>query len=223
MTNTLNRYRRRRPAACGAPSSLALMCASVSAAWAVAAPLHAAEFCVSCLGPDAHYICAFDGVEGNAQDPRLKLLCITELAGKGGHASCSVDRTKQVPCQGERMVLATPEGLGPSSPVTPAVTEAPATPPEQGVETSVPAGDAPAAATPSDQVAAPTERAAPADAAEPSESPAANPVEEIAESASEGAEKAAKSAGSALEKAGDAVGHAAKKTWDCLSTFFGSC
>lgn len=223
MTNLLNRYRRRRPAACGAPASLALVRASVWAALALAAPLHAAEFCVSCLGPEAHYICAFDGVEGNSQDPRLKLLCITELAGKGGHASCSVDRTKQVPCQGERMVLATPEGLGSSAPVTPAVTEAPAMPSGQGVESAVPAGDAPAAAPPSDQVAGPTERATPAETAQPSEAPAANPVEEIAQSASEGAEKAAKSAGSALEKAGDAVGHAAKKTWDCLSTFFGSC
>lgn len=200
--------------------------ALLAAASATPSRAAGAEFCVSCLTPNTHYVCAFDGVETGSQDPRLKLLCITELAGKGGHASCSVDRAQKTPCQGQRMVLATPEGLGPNVPVAPGVTEGPsaAPPPAAPVgnvavppameETREAQDAAPSADEPVAETTAPKP---PAPAADP------NPIEEIADDASKGAAKAAKSAGNALEKAGDAVGHAAKKTWECLSTLFGSC
>jgi hypothetical protein len=216
-----------------AAAAAVMLLAAASAAPAQAA---GAEFCVSCLSPDAHYVCAFDGVEMGSQDPRLKLLCITELAGKGGHASCSVDRAQKTPCQGQRMVLSTPDGLGPIVPVTPEVTDAPAASPQSPAAAGEAAGapqmgdtgparDA-AAANPAPSNSPPSGGEPVAETTAP-KSPAAaketNPIEEIAEGASEGAAKAAKSAGSAMEKAGNAVGHAAKKTWECISTFFGSC
>lgn len=192
-----------------------------------ATPAKSAEFCVSCLGPDAHYVCAFDDVEPTSQDPRLKLLCITELAGKGGHASCSVDRTKTSPCQGERKVLATPEGLGSGAGSTAGAGTAP------GPEAALPAagpGETQVQQSVNQVPSAAVKAAEPADTqtiADPETAKAATnadkPLDAAAKKVGEGATEVAKSAGSALEKAGNAVGHAAKKTWDCISTFFGSC
>ncbi len=186
----------------------------------------AAEFCVSCLTPNAHYVCAFENVPAESQDPRLKLLCITELAGKGGHASCSVDRLQKTPCQGERKVLPTPDGLGVAEPVEPpSGGDAPAEAEDKSkAAPQTPAADPPAGSP----AAAEAPETAPAGSA-PARGADSGAGEEPADTngtalPAPAAKSTGKTAGeSALEKAGSAVGQAAKKTWDCISTFFGSC
>ncbi len=83
-------------------------------------PVLAAEYCVSCTGPDASYRCE---VGGNGADARAWLMCITELAKEGGHDSCSVDRKAASPCPGIHKVLAAPEGAPPPPPVQTAIPE----------------------------------------------------------------------------------------------------
>jgi hypothetical protein len=187
----------------------------------------AAEYCVSCLGPDAHYVCAFDGVEAADNDPRLKLLCITELARTGAHASCSVDRTQKMPCAGERKVLATPDGMGDHAAPAAAAPEAargepgPAPGPADAV-TAKPTAQPPAANPPVAETTIEKSPAPPKTVQEAVDQ-GAKAAEEGLKKTGESAADAAKSAGSAFEKAGSAIGSAAKKTWECLSTFFGSC
>ena len=184
-----------------------------------------AEFCVSCAGPEAHYACTFDGAATDANDPRLKLLCITELAKAGGHATCSVDRTAVKPCAGVPKTLAMPEGfdLAPALPAQPAAiapsqTPAPApangappvTAPAVKTETTVPKAEQPAAEVPPKTVKEMVEKSTTA---------TGNALEKGADAAG----NAVKSTGSALQKAGQAAGDAAKKTWNCITSFFGDC
>ena len=46
----------------------------------LAFPAAAAEICVTCAEPDAHYRCAFEGDQAPAPDPRLALSCLGELS-----------------------------------------------------------------------------------------------------------------------------------------------
>ena len=178
-----------------------------------------AEFCVSCLGPDTHYACTFDGVTADPGDSRLQLYCITELAKAGKHASCSVDRKQNSPCVGELKKLAAPGGYDFSAPpavagtpVSPADTVAtpPANPP------AAPQQPAPAAA----ETTIPKKEMPPKTVQEMVEKSAAG---KTLEKGNEAVGEAAKATGSALEKAGQAVGKAAKKTWTCITSLFGDC
>jgi hypothetical protein len=179
----------------------------------------AAEFCVSCAGPDAHYACTFNGASEGPGDAGLKLYCITELAKSGKHASCSVDRTAAKPCAGDVKVLAMPDGLD-----TPPV---PVSKPEatKSAASDATATGAPKAAEPTKAAAAPE---VPANAAPP------KTVQEMVEKGTSDASKSlekggnavvetAKSTGGVIDKASKAVGDTAKKTWTCITSFFGDC
>jgi hypothetical protein len=182
-----------------------LLAATASAGLAALASVaNAAEYCVSCAGPEAVYRCEIEGTpEGQGTDPKAQLLCITELAKSGGHESCAVTRGSSVPCAGETRLLAAP--IGEPVPVPSVGADAPvAIPPEP----------------------------APEDAAGEGKPP--RTVEEMAKntvrSSKEGLEKAgetvvggAKTAGEKIGSAGSAVGSAAKKTWDCLVSLFNDC
>ena len=208
----------------------------------MAGPARAAELCVSCTGPDAVYACQIEGA-GTAVDPRLSLYCITELAKTGGHASCSVERAKAAPCEGEKKQLANPVSI-------PAENESPAPDAASAAETAEPVPAAPA--KPAQPLAATDAPVPPPPAGQPAvtEIPKTNgppksveglkPVDEpktVEEMVKKGTETAGKelqdggkaageavqTAGGALSKAGKAVGDAAKKTWTCITSLFGSC
>jgi hypothetical protein len=167
----------------------------------------AQDYCVTCTGPDAKYRCIIGGDGGVAtRSSRGQMLCITQLAQSGGHASCSVSRTTTEPCEGKVKTVMFPA-------------DEPGTPPMP--ETAPPAAPPAAVAPPPPAL---TEGAAPSPTAP---QPAPNTVGGFAD-------KAAKDTGDGLKKAGDAVtktvqttgsaiGHAASKTWKCLSSFFGNC
>lgn len=179
-----------------------------------------AEFCVSCAQPDAHYACAFEGANGSAHDARLKLLCISELAKAGGHATCSVDRTQTVPCAGEVKRLAMPEGLdlaplpAANAPTAPAATTSGPQTPQSETPIAKPAPDPKAAAT--------TSNVPPKTVQEMVEK-STKATGEALEKSGAAAGDAVKSTGSALGKVGQAAGDAAKKTWNCITSLFGDC
>jgi len=156
----------------------------------------AQEYCVTCTEPDAKYRCILSGPPSpQAASSRGQLLCITELARSGNHASCAVGATNTGPCKGDLKTVMFPAVPDPS---IPPIAEAPA-------ETEAPAAqDLPPVAT---------------DAASEPQAPqqgAPKTVEELAK-------KTVKSSGESLKKAGHAVGGAVKKTWGCLSSFFTNC
>lgn len=189
----------------------------------VSAPTRSAEFCVSCSGPEAHYACSFVGTTTDASDPRLKLLCITELAKAGGHATCSVDRSAVKPCAGLPKTLAMPEGfdLAPSAAQLPAPAPEATTP---AVATQSPADVLPAAKaeTTVPKTAQPAEEAPPKTVKEMVEK-STEATGTALEKGGDAAGEAVKSTGSALQKAGQAAGDAAKKTWNCITSLFGDC
>ncbi len=112
-------------------AGLALICLGAAA--------RAAEYCVSCTGPDAAYRCKIEGTpDGPGEDPRAQLLCIRQLAESGAHESCSVVRKSSYPCPGELKVIAGPVGeVVPPASAEPAgewapVPSPPAPPPTDG-------------------------------------------------------------------------------------------
>jgi hypothetical protein len=218
-----------------------------------ATPASAAEYCVTCSGPDAQYRCSFDGDTSAERDPGLQLYCISTLARDGGHESCSIARKITSPCPGTSKVLALPDGYQPmqlpakidaephSLPETetaspgeqePVPAPIPASPPQVEKAEPAPATDADVEAQP---MAKPEPGAKPVwnDKSGPPQA-APKTVEEMIKKGNEDTSKslektgeavgdAAKATGSVIEKAGSAVGDAAKKTWKCLTTLFGDC
>jgi hypothetical protein len=181
----------------------------------VAAAAADTAYCVSCDGPAAHYACTFDGTGADPNDASLKLLCITELAKSGKHASCSVDRKQPSPCPGDTKVMALPEGHPSAAQPTmaaPANTAKPAAEPAQAVPQPKPANETAVEKT----------EAPPKTVQEMVEKGTSN-TGKVLEKTGETAADAAKSTGSAVEKAGKAVGDAAKKTWTCITSLFGNC
>jgi hypothetical protein len=169
---------------------------------------------VTCTGPDAKYHCIIGGgASAAARSSRGQMLCITQLAQSGGHASCAVSRTTTEPCEGQVRTVMFPANEADTPPMA---------------ETPVPAAPPPAAALAPD-VPAP---GAPPIVTEGIPPPAA--PQQAPNAVGELASKTAKDTGDGLKKAGDAVsktventgkaiGHAASKTWKCLSSFFGDC
>ena len=184
-------------AACG-PLFACVAIGPLGSAWA-------AEYCVSCTGPEASYRCAIEGTpEGPGADPRSQLLCITTLANTGGHESCSVTRNSAGAnsglCPGTLKVVTAPAGDLPPLPPGLDPNSAAASPAEPP-----PAGGSPP-----------------------------QTVEEFAgetvKSSKEGLQNAGKAISGTAEKtgesignAGSAVGNAAKKTWNCLKSLFSEC
>lgn len=205
--------------------------AAAASAGGVAQSL-AAEFCVACDGPPAQYTCQFDDTVANVDDSRLRLTCITELAKIGGHAACSVDRTRVPPCGGEVRHMALPDGGGPlipgianpgtadggpgSAPETPATKPGVAPPPSGAAGTAAQGGGAapggePGTAPPPQPpaAAAPSGDAAETDAAQEADKGPPHTVQEMVE-------QSAKSTSTALKKTGEAATNAAEKTGSAL-------
>jgi hypothetical protein len=177
---------------------------------AIAHVAAAAEYCVTCAGPEAHYACSFEGASAGPGDTGLKLYCITELAKSGKHQSCSVDRTEAKPCAGEVKLLAMPDGMLP--------------PPAQAATKSdvpKPAPDA-AAQVPAESAAKPQPDAPPKTVQEMVEKGTGDAGKTLQKSG-DAVVETAKSTGGVLDKAGKAVGDTAKKTWTCITSFFGDC
>ena len=161
----------------------------------------AQDYCVTCTGPDAKYHCIIGGdASVAARSSRGQMLCITQLAQRGGHASCSVSRTTTEPCEGQVKTVMFPS-------------DGPGTPP---MAETVPPGAAPPPVAPP----APTE-GAPPPAAAPQQPPSA--AGQIAKDSADGLKKAGDAVTNTVENTGKAIGHAASKTWKCLSSFFGNC
>lgn len=75
----------------------------------VASGAAAGEICVQCAQPEATYRCTFTE-QGDIADARVagraaQLVCITQLARTGGHASCRVRSTKGSFCDGAERVV----------------------------------------------------------------------------------------------------------------------
>lgn len=171
---------------------------------AAGAPAIAGEACVTCAEPAAVYRCALEGPDvGQAAEPGVQLLCITVLAKRGGHKSCSIDSTAAAaPCNGALVTLARP----PAGTTVPAASEAAAT--------GGPAGPAPPASAPSKAPPATVEALA-KDAAEQTKKDWEKTKSTVNETAS--------SAGQEIKKAGSTVGAALKNSWDCLASLFSKC
>jgi hypothetical protein len=100
-----------------------------------ASPASAQEYCVVCTTPDAKYRCSIGGEPNIAAGAsRGQLLCITELARTGGHASCSVGRNTGEPCDGQPRTVMFPETGAPAAPVV----EVEPVPPPQGAPPAAP-------------------------------------------------------------------------------------
>jgi hypothetical protein len=184
-------------------------------ALAFAQPAAALEYCVTCEGPPAMYRCVIAGTpDGPGKSDSSSLMCISEMAARGGHEKCAVSRGAPYPCPGLTASIKQPAGMPAEQPAArapgnePPRVEAPVSPEPVGP-------DAPAAAAPA-----------------PAKVP--RTVEELAKetvkSSKAGIDKAgeaiggtAKKAGEQIGNAGSAIGSAAANTWTCISSFFSNC
>ena len=60
----------------------------------------AQDVCIVCEEPRATYRCIAQDGPTRPSDAHLQLVCITEIAKSGGHASCSASRKQTGPCEG---------------------------------------------------------------------------------------------------------------------------
>jgi hypothetical protein len=217
---------------------LAIAMATLAAA-ALAQSAAATEYCVVCAGPAATYRCQVEGAPagGRETDPRMQLLCISQLAKTGQHDNCSINRKPADPdagetCAGELRIIAAPTSPPPGATPAGNADGAPGMPqphPPLGVEA---------------EHQPDTAHADPAHEASPDEAHAQKvpqTMEELAgqtvKNSKENLQKAgdaiggtgnaiaggAKQAGEKIGDAGSAVGTAAKKTWNCLTSLFNDC
>ncbi|WP_072394839.1 hypothetical protein [Hyphomicrobium sp. CS1GBMeth3] len=170
----------------------------------------ALEYCVTCVGPPAIYRCVIEGTEdGPGRDQSASLHCISQMAKRGGHETCSASRGAPFPCPGLTSVVTEPRALPRDIP----------SPDEAGLEQPHPAE-----ATASD----------PAEPAPPAKKKVPRTMEELAgdtvRSSQQGLKTAgdaiggtAKKAGEQIGNAGTALGSAATQTWTCITSLFSSC
>lgn len=153
------------------------------------------DICVVCEEPVALYRCRAEGANPAAAPPAgLQIICVTEIAQRGRHGRCRVDRTRgAAPCDG--IVVAV-------SPPPPPLTTG-------GVTPSAPAPQAPIA-----PVQPPADR--------PPETMEAL-AKAAARQSTDTVKETTTAAGRQIEKAGSAVGSAFKKSWECVSSLFSRC
>ena len=163
---------------------------------------HAQAVCVVCNGPDVVYRCQPEGVNLRSGDPRLGLLCITELARAGNHASCSVRRQQQAAtCDGPLRTVT----ISDSPPI------APQPPQQQAIEGTEDGGKRKG---PPETVAELAKRTA---------SSSKEQLQNATDLVGDAAKKTGSVVGDAAQKTGSAVGNAAKKSWRCFSLLFKDC
>lgn len=168
---------------------------------AAATPSLAGELCVTCSDPVATYRCQLEGADPAASLPAAaQVLCIKEIATRGGHTSCSVSRDQSgAPCNGMAVTVAVPS-IGPLKPAAKS-----AEPPPQIAGAPAPPPAPPANAT--DAPPATMEALA----------------KEAAKQTKKDLENTTEAAGEGVKKAGASVETAVKKTWKCLSSLFTAC
>lgn len=175
-----------------------------------AGPAAASDYCVTCQGPQTTYRCVTnDGREGAGKDQREALHCITEIARRQGHGSCSIDNTAANTCLGQPISVDVGSLSPLAKPDPPAVVD----------------GEPSVAATPAPGAPGQDLGELPPGPGEPDEPVVAAPNEDTAPGADDPAgqptllEKSQQN----IEKAGNAIGTAAKKSWDCMSSLFKDC
>lgn len=169
-----------------------------------ATPLAAAqEYCVVCFSPEAKYRCILEAQPGaTGLTARGELVCITELARTGQHASCAVGRINVETCDGPVRTVMIPD------------TETNVMPPSEWQPELIPPEDA-----------RPVLAAEPAPD-EPQSLPEEGPpqtVEELAKQTVEASGKGLKKAGEAVSDTAQSAGEVVTKTWTCLSSLFSDC
>lgn len=208
-------------------SRCALRSAGVMLAFALAvmgnpASSLARDLCVTCQEPFAVYRCAFDeNSPFHVTAPGASLVCARELAQRGGHARCGIQRNSFGSCEGE-LVYVTP----------PAEDRLPSTPPPGIAATLDPEG----LRVPQDAMEANAniEPLEPVEDLEPVPKGPPKTVEELAKRTARSTKQGLQDAGDAVAgatrktgekigEAGSAIGGAAKSTWRCLSTLFTDC
>lgn len=201
--------------------ALALCCGVVHAAGQSAA---ATDVCVVCSEPEATYVCRTEIGTSKLAATGAKVLCMSQLANRFGHARCKVVGSKADGCLGE-VVVVDPDHLleGPEVvPIGPKDAEAiqgkPASGPAVG---AMPPPTAPAAAESAGPFGALDGK--PLHSGPKTAAPAQNDPDAPPRTVEELAKKAAESSKEGLEKAGTAVGDAAKKTWNCLTSLLSNC
>jgi hypothetical protein len=160
------------------------------------------ELCVVCEGPTAVYRCLADGGDPAARVASgLPIRCVTEIARRGPHERCRIDKTRSV---------ATCTGL--------IVTVTPPPPP-----LATPVVDAPPVA-PSPPAPPPTAEGTPP-AAKPDKPPetVAALATQAAKTSTETVKETSAAASRQIENAGSAVGSALRKSWECVSSLFSRC
>ena len=175
----------------------------------------AQQACVRCDNPFAIYNCHAAGPGVHADTP-INLLCMTELAKRHGHATCTVSRGGPEECAG-KLVTITPS---PDSPLPKAPTPTQVMTPEE--LDNPPPNDEPE----TQQLEPHQDEHADSETPETVEELAkqtAKASQEGLKKAGEGVADVAKKTGETMQKTGNAIGNAAKKTWRCLSSFFGDC
>ena len=181
----------------------------------------ARDLCVTCQEPFAVYRCTFDeNSPFHVTAPGASLVCAKELAKRGGHARCGVQRNSFGSCEGE-LVYVTPPAEDRLPPA-----------PRPGMEPLDPEG----LPVPPDAMDASADVDDLAPVAEPAPEPEGPPktVEELAkrtarstkqglQDAGEAVAGATRKTGEKIGEAGSAIGGAAKSTWRCLSSLFTDC
>ena len=89
------------------PLTACFLCLSVTAG-------RAADYCVTCSNPDQTYLCQSHNSLGVIAGSGGQLSCITVLAKRGGHDSCSVARGASADCDGLVPTVLYP-GTGPET------------------------------------------------------------------------------------------------------------
>ena len=175
----------------------------LATAFALPGAAFAAELCVVCAEPAMAYRCALEGDTTAGSVPSgLQLLCIKELATRGGHKRCSVDRAHAVEtCTGALVTLARPADLPARQVIAPTV--------------AAPAPAAPNPATPATDAPPATVEALAKETAEQSKKDWDASQAKLKETTA--------AAGQTIEKTGNAVGSAVKKSWDCIASLFARC
>jgi len=185
----------------------------VVAALSAVLPAEAGDLCVTCSDPPAVYRCQVEGVGAEQQAAAsAQVLCAKELATRGGHSICAINRGQTAgACPGQLVVIAKPQD-------NPVATAQPAPSPE-----------APPAANGSE----PQATASPTPA-EPQTKPPPATLEAMAKDAATQSKKdwdkttsavstTTQAAGDEIKKAGSTVGSALKKSWNCVVSLFSSC
>lgn len=182
----------------------------------------ARDLCVTCQEPFAVYRCAFDGNSPfHITAPGASLVCARELAQRGGHARCGVQRNSFASCEGELVVITPPgDDLMPQTPPA-------------GAAGTLDSEGLPAASDATGENAT-AEDTALVEELEPEPKGPPKTVEELAKRTAKSTKQGLQDAGDAVAgatrktgekigEAGSAIGGAAKSTWRCLSTLFTDC